>query len=94
MAPKFARLLRPSHPPPPSPWGPHVQAAELGIQLYEQNEELTAKLTESQEEVDRLRSLIVDTNQELAAVGDRGSQPLLPSAPCCLPRDLSRTRTL
>ena len=46
-----------------------MQAAELGIQLYEQNEELTAKLTESQEEVDRLRSLIVDTNQELAAVG-------------------------
>jgi hypothetical protein len=66
---RFLAVRRPHLTPTPRPNAPPLQAAELGIQLYEQNEELTAKLAESQEELDRLKALIVDTNQELTSVG-------------------------
>ena len=56
-------------------WWPSEQAAELGMMLFEQNQELESKLAESVEEVERLKALVVETSQELAAV--RKSRPQL-----------------
>jgi hypothetical protein len=43
------------------------QAAELGIQLYEENVELKDKLADADAEVERLRSALADTSEELSA---------------------------
>jgi hypothetical protein len=45
-----------------------TQAAELGMMLFEQNQDLESKLGEATEEIDRLKAIVVETSQELAAV--------------------------
>lgn len=47
-----------------------MQAGQLGLMLFEKNEELEARLLEASAECERLQAIVVDTSTELTAARD------------------------